>query len=78
MYLNPFNDKMTISLGQIEKDEYTLRIYDSQGKVVYSISDVNSSNQEILLNDLTFLTPGIYIMKLQGERNSYCSQIIKK
>jgi hypothetical protein len=78
IYPNPFNDKVIIKSGQIEKDVYTLHIYDLQGKEVYSTSNINTSNQEILLDDLSFLTSGMYLIKLQGERNTYSSQIIKR
>ena len=76
-YPNPFTDKLTIGFPDALNGSYTVDIFDLQGKSVYSQTGNNSSLRSLQINDLGFLTPGIYIVKVLNGSLQFSSRILK-
>lgn len=74
IYPNPSNGEITISNPQSSNGD--LRIYSIDGKRVFN-SNINAETHNITI-DLTSLSKGIYIVKLQSGSNIYREKILIK
>ena len=71
LYPNPTNGTILISLPKI--DQYTLNVYDSQGKLVFE----NTSLANLIVHDLSSYRPGLYIFKVALSDVIYIERVIK-
>ena len=71
LYPNPTNGTIVISLPK--NDQYTLNVYDSQGKLVFE----NTSFSNSILHDLSSYKPGLYIIKVILSDLIYTERVIK-
>jgi hypothetical protein len=76
-YPNPFADKLSIGFPYAINGTYTVDFFDLQGKLVYSKTGNNGSIRSLQINDLGFLTTGIYIVKVLNGSFQFSSRIIK-
>lgn len=63
-YPNPFRDRLSVDLSEVETQALELNVFDLQGRIVWQ-SEVQGGDQ--LEIDLQYLQPGIYFLKMQGE-----------
>ena len=71
LYPNPTNGTIVITLPKI--DQYTLNVYDSQGKLVFE----NTSYSNSIVHDLSSYRPGLYIIKVILSDLIYNERVIK-
>lgn len=80
IFPNPVVDKTFISFNISQKwnSSYTVEIYNTNGKLVFSQTEkiTTKGNQTIEL-ELSQLTKGFYVMKIEGEGNSLYQKFIK-
>ena len=72
LYPNPVEDQFTIQISNDLKAKYTL--FDYVGKTIIK-GDVSEGSA---LVDISRLNSGIYILKVDGEKESFTSKLIKK
>lgn len=77
IFPNPVNDRLTISFPRKVSGEIWLNISDLSGKRVKTLESktINNSGISLLIADLK---PGIYLINIQSENNSWNSRFIKK
>jgi len=74
---NPTTGYFSILLDNNELGAYQLSITDLTGTLIQT-QTVNKSAQQLSLDlDLSNVTTGIYVVRLQGTRNSYVSKVVK-
>jgi hypothetical protein len=71
IYPNPTNGTIVISLPK--NDQYTLNVYDSQGKLVFEDTALANS----IVHDLSSYRPGLYIFKVALSDVIYIERVIK-
>ena len=71
LYPNPTNGTIVISLPK--NDQYTLNVYDSQGKLVFE----NTAYSNSILHDLSSYRLGLYIFKVILSDLIYTERVIK-
>lgn len=76
VYPNPFSDFTTFEFENREKENYTLLIYDSQGRILRTIENIISGNIRI---DRVDLSSGLYFYRLyrEGTPQSFGKLIIR-
>jgi len=77
VYPNPVYDKFTLVLPVSIPGKYKIEIVSIEGKVVYSNQRYESSVRSIQINDIGFLPPGIYLIKVSDPSLAYTGKIIK-
>lgn len=78
IYPNPVNDKLTIGFPTSIGGKYSLEIIDLQGKIVYSHQGDENSLRSLQVNDISYFTAGIYLVKVSNGDNIFSGKIIKK
>jgi len=63
VYPNPFNEKVTISFDNIEREIYSLILRDLSGRIVKKLYGISGENITINRDNLS---PGIYTFELSG------------
>jgi hypothetical protein len=76
IYPMPFNQELTILSKKFEHNELRVRVLDISGKVVYS-ENVDSYGDKIMIN-LSHLSSGSYILKIELQNNLFVSEKIVK
>jgi hypothetical protein len=71
LYPNPTNGTIEISFPK--NDQYTINVYDSQGKLVFE----NTSHSNSIVHDLSSYRPGLYIIKVILSDLIYTERVIK-
>ena len=71
VFPNPFQDKLTVVYPEIDKIN-EINIYTTEGKLVKTLI-LNESSL-----DLSQMPPGIYILKIETNENSYEKKVIKQ
>ncbi len=76
---NPFTDKILVKFNKIQiQEKILIKIYTSTGKLVKSKSFIMMPGEsEIVLNDLSNLSAGTYILKIISNEESVSQKIIK-
>lgn len=65
IYPNPFKSSININMGSRSLDAITLRLYDINGRFIYTLNqDMNSSGQ-LTIGNLEGLSSGVYILKIE-------------
>ncbi len=72
-YPNPFREYLNIELPIISSDEYQIRFYDVQGREIFYTFDIVPVRIDIPGS----LPPGMYIIELKNDKNTYRGRIIK-
>lgn len=72
-YPNPVRDKFTIELKE-KASVFNVYIYDIKGELNY-FTESNNGNQKII--DMSSFIQGIYILKIETDKNSYFKKIVK-
>jgi PKD repeat protein len=74
LYPNPTNGVLYMSFKESLKDDYQLRVSDTQGKVIKNIKLNQESLQELDTNDLS---KGIYFLYFSNEKYRFVKKIVK-
>ncbi len=74
IFPNPVSDKLTIDLPDFPKENATVQIYDSIGKLVQT-NTLNNKQSQI---SLTNLPPSIYIVKIFNGGAIHCERVVKE
>lgn len=70
---NPFRSELKINVSNFSEGSLELNLFDSYGRrVVHQVSSIKKGNNKILLDGVSSLQPGLYI--LQGQMNG---QLVK-
>jgi hypothetical protein len=67
IYPNPFNDATTIDLSNFMHNDITIEIYNTLGKLVRKIDNINQKHYTLSCNNIT---AGIYIVKVLDKKNN--------
>lgn len=76
IYPNPFTELIQFSISDLKNEKIAVHIFDINGKIVY-LKEHFIENQSITLN-LSKLSNGMYLVKLNKKGFSHFSKIIKK
>ena len=71
---NPNFGSLTVQLTHIPEDPIEIQIFDLMGKIVYSNIKLFAANQQQF--DISHLTDGIYIVKIQKDGNRLTDKLI--
>ncbi len=75
---NPFNDNLIIKLNAEKIETLKIKVVDILGKEILTTSEnVKQGEQTILLNQLSHLVPGSYILIIESEKEKVYKQIQK-
>ncbi len=77
IYPNPSNGNLTISLNSAKEQKMNIQVLDQMGKVVFAVNDrdvISGSTQTNL--DLSSLSSGIYMLRLENKEGSVNRKII--
>jgi len=78
VYPNPNNGNFTIEINSKTPEIISIKVFDLLGTMVYENNNiVNSSNYTNTI-DLSFLSNGIYYLKVQGDYKNITKKIIIK
>jgi|GEM_PF-4591397 len=66
VYPNPSSGQFTIRFSVPQGARYTLRLYDSAGRLVREMPDINGEQ----------LSPGVYILRLETDRGSVSRRVV--
>jgi hypothetical protein len=77
LYPNPVFDKLTIGLPFSLQGRYDLKVLNVEGKVVYSLHNTEGSIRSIQLNDIGYLTSGIYFIQVSDHNSVYSGKFLK-
>ena len=77
-YPNPVSNKLTISLPEKMHGNYTVQIIDIQGKTLYSTKGYNDLLRSLQINTISYLSSGIYLIKLTDDLTTYSGKFVKK
>ena len=75
-YPNPSQGLVTLKMESETRAPFYIRIFDSQGKMQYSLEDEKLMNLYSIQLDLTFLKKGIYFISVEMAGKNYTSRII--
>ena len=73
---NPFIDKITFRLLNLDNDEFNITLFDTAGRLVYQTK--KNLTQNIIVLNLTDLSSGSYLVRLHNNNKSFYTKIIKK
>lgn len=76
VYPNPFTDKITIDASQIDAAKLKIQCYDVVGRLIFDKIEV-LANDNLSLN-LDFLSPGIYVLRIQGGEEVSHVRLVKE
>lgn len=76
VFPNPATNKVFLKTYDVVPGEYTLQLFDNTGKLVMNKSLNIYPNEQQELN-LEGLPAGLYLIKMNGDRNQYLSKVIK-
>ena len=76
LYPNPANNEVLIELTNLESSDITLNVYDVLGKLVYSDNAKKISGSFKQSIDVSQLTRGIYVVKINDNVNTYFTKLI--
>ena len=77
VYPNPVSDHLTIELPALISAKFEVAICDLQGRKIRTYHAEASGKKVIQVNELGFLSPGIYMVCITDESRSYTQKIIK-
>lgn len=80
VYPNPFSQTITLKViaGSSVDKTNSIDLYTVQGKLVYHKTIDRQGNVTAVLNDLPFLTSGVYLLKTSVNGNEYTFKILKQ
>jgi hypothetical protein len=73
LYPNPSQGKLVLTVRSVDKD-MLLEVLDVQGKAILEHNLINASGRHEL--DLSTLPPGVYHLRLTGEKDSYLQKLV--
>jgi PKD repeat protein len=77
VYPNPSNGEVYVSFGQ-ELNNVTVKVFDLQGKTLFSRHYSHLKTGSIKINSLTKLQPGVYFMEVWNNRHQFRKKILIK
>lgn len=78
IFPNPTSDKVNITFNTNVIEQYTLSIYDMNGRVVKSMKYRTMSGDNIISTDISALQNGNYIIRLEDSKNVIGGKIMTK
>jgi hypothetical protein len=72
LYPNPVGNILNIELSKL--NDVSLEIINISGQIIYSIASINNTKESI---DVSYLSNGVYFIKLQGEKINKYMKFIK-
>jgi len=76
MYPNPASDFVNLNVGQDGK--YSIKIYDMAGKSVFAQSQRNMNAGSTVKVPVSGLPGGVYVISIEGEKQSFSKKLIVK
>jgi hypothetical protein len=76
VFPNPAKNKLYVKSLEVEKQQYTIRLFDMNGKLVHSLQKSFSTEMKTLSIDLEGLAPGLYGLEIIGKPKSFRQTII--
>lgn len=73
---NPASDQVIISLPGSKKEFVQVSLFDAQGRLVRRTAEVFSSNVHFCRIKVADLPPGIYFIRVQGEKGSGVGRVV--
>ncbi|MBS2213876.1 family 16 glycosylhydrolase [Carboxylicivirga mesophila] len=77
VYPNPFRDEMNIVLKDVTTNQVELRIFNANGILLRSYTK-GLFNKRVRLDDIGFLTRGIYLFQFEFDDKVECLKVIKE
>jgi hypothetical protein len=74
VYPNPGNGLLSLGFDLLEKDDLVISLLDISGKEVYRQEALTIQKEEVKL-DLTHLSQGMYLLKVNGNNGNYSERI---
>lgn len=78
IYPNPTSDKVNVTFSSNVIKNYTLSIYDMNGRIVKSMKYKTLSGDNIITTDISALQNGNYIIRLEDDKNVIGGKIMTK
>jgi hypothetical protein len=78
-YPNPFSDKVTVELQNVNAGTVKVEVLDISGRLVTTVEEVvNQGTQTITVNGLSGLTQGVYMVRVTASGVTQTSKLIKQ
>jgi hypothetical protein len=78
IYPSPFTDKVNITVANEKATRTEVEIFDNAGKLVVKYARVvNQGINNITIENLGKLAPGVYIIKVKLDENVFTRKLIK-
>lgn len=77
-YPNPTNNIVSIDLQLIESSYLTIAIYNNIGQLKFQSTNNLTNGNNKLTFDVQTLSPGIYYLTIQGQKDQISKRFIKK
>lgn len=77
VYPNPISDHLTVVLPKQLSGNFQAEISDLQGRSLYRYLGESHGNKTLQLNELGFLKPGVYMVRIADGFRSFTERIIK-
>ncbi|MGK0388564.1 MAG: bacillolysin [Maribacter sp.] len=74
---NPFEGRILIELGNDTQGQSQIDIIDISGKMVFSKSQIVTSSSSLVLDELDYMSLGIYIIRVQVGDKLFVQKIVK-
>jgi hypothetical protein len=79
VYPNPFNDRCSISFDAAEEGQVSVIVHDLQGRVVAKHNaEAVKGNNTIMLDQLSLLQTGVYMLKVQVNEETHVLKMIRQ
>ncbi len=75
---NPSSNDFNVDFGNINMAKSLVRVYDAQGKVVYSSENNTNNNGNLMTISLGNFANGIYLMEVQTEKGRVIKRLAKQ
>lgn len=76
IYPNPFTNKINLKVENAN-EKYSISIYSMKGSLVYQKENISVNTNSIEINNLEYLSKGIYLCKVSSKSNQYFQKLIK-
>ncbi len=75
IYPNPFNNEVKIETTGLIGDKLDIKIISLTGQTIFSNTFINSEN--IIIDNLDYISPGMYLIIINDDNNQYFRKILK-
>lgn len=75
---NPFNEQINTIIQTETTAKYSIRVFDTRGKIVYTTSKYLQNKEQSIALNLGNLASGVYFLQVAGEHQIATQKIIKR